>query len=338
MAETNRRVLLASRPDGWVNADNFTLDTQPIAAPGDGQVLCRNLFLSVDPYMRGRMNDVKSYVPPFQIGEPLAGGVVAEVIESNAPGLAAGDHVVGMLGWEQYSVTDGAGLRKIVAGNHPLSYHLGILGMPGLTAYVGLMNVGECKAGDEVLVSAASGAVGSVVGQIARNTGCRVVGSAGSDEKVAWLKDSLGFDEAFNYKTVDSIHATVRAAFPKGIDVNFENVGGEILEAAIWNMALFGRIALCGMIANYNDKPENMPAGPRGMTALIGRNVKMQGFIVSNYQQDAPKWDALARGWLDESKLEYRETIADGIDNAPSAFIGMLKGDNFGKQIVQIAG
>ena len=186
-------------------------------------------------------------------------------------------------------------------------------------------------------MSAASGAVGSVVGQIAKNIGCRVVGSAGSDDKVAWLVDELGFDDAFNYKTVDSVHARMRQAFPKGIDVNFENVGGEIFEAAIWNMAPFGRIALCGMIANYNDKPEETPPGPRGMTALIGRNVKMQGFIVSNYAADAPKWDAMARAWLTEGKLKYRESIAEGIDSAPDAFVGMLKGQNFGKQIVKIA-
>ncbi|MEN7341477.1 MAG: NADP-dependent oxidoreductase [Pseudomonadota bacterium] len=337
MTTINRRVLLASRPSGWVSEENFTVDEQPVGSPADGQVLCRNLYLSVDPYMRGRMNDVKSYVPPFQIGEPLAGGAVAEVIESRADGFQKGDHVMGMLGWESFSCVDAAGLRKVEAGEHPLSYHLGVLGMPGLTAYVGLMTVGECKEGDSVFVSAASGAVGSVVGQIAKNVGCRVVGSAGSDDKVAWLVDELGFDGAFNYKTVDSVHARMRQAFPKGIDVNFENVGGEIFEAAIWNMAPFGRIALCGMIANYNDRPEETPPGPRGMTALIGRNVKMQGFIVSNYASDAPKWDAMAREWLTAGKLQYRETVAKGIENAPGAFIGMLKGQNFGKQIVKIA-
>lgn len=337
MTETNKRILLASRPDGWVTPDNFELDEQPIGEPAAGEVLCRNLFLSVDPYMRGRMNDVKSYVPPFQLGAPLAGGAVAEVVESRADGIKRGDHVVGMLGWEQYSVVAGEGLRVVQAGSQPLSYHLGILGMPGLTAYVGLVEIGQCKDGDEVLVSAASGAVGSVVGQIARNLGARVVGSAGSDAKVAWLKDSLGFDDAFNYKSVDSIHARVKQAFPKGINVHFENVGGDIFEAAIWNMAVFGRIALCGMIAEYNIRPEDMRPGPRGMTALIGRNVMLQGFIVSNYPQAAPKWDTLCRDWLEAGKLEYRETIADGIGAAPAAFIGMMKGENFGKQIVRIA-
>ncbi len=337
MSIENTRILLASRPDGWVTSDNFTVDTQPVGEPGPGEVLLRNLYLSVDPYMRGRMNDTKSYVPPFQIGQPLSGGVVAEVVESRADNFKPGEHVTGMLGWEEYSVASAHGLRKISAGGQPLSYHLGILGMPGLTAYVGLNIVGECKPGNAVLVSAASGAVGSVVGQIAKNQGCYVVGSAGSDEKVAWLKDTLGYDQAFNYKTVDSIHGAVRAAFPKGIDVYFENVGGEMLEAAIWNMKPFGRIALCGMIADYNARPDEMPTGPRGMALLVGRSVKMQGFIVANYPEAAAQWDSLCRQWLSEGKLTYRESVAEGIRSAPEAFMGMLKGENFGKQIVKIA-
>lgn len=336
MAKTNKRILLKSRPEGWVTEDNFASDEQPAGEPGDGEILVRNIYLSVDPYMRGRMNDVKSYVPPFQIGEPLQGGVVGQVVESRNPRFSEGDYVMGMLGWENYSVSDGEGVHKLEAGIAKLSYFLGILGMPGATAYVGLVHIGDCKEGEKVLVSAASGAVGSVVGQIAKNMDCHVVGSAGSDEKVAWLTDELGYDEAFNYKTVGSIHKEVRRLFPEGIDVYFENVGGEMLEAAIWNMAQFGRIPLCGMIANYNAKPEDMPPGPRGMTNLIGRSVRMQGFIVTNYPEQNRKWVELGARWLAEDKLKYRESVAEGIENAPAAFIGMLKGENFGKQIVQL--
>lgn len=337
MTDTNKRVLFRQRPVGPVTEAQFEFDEQPVPDPADGEVLVRNLYLSVDPYMRGRMNDVKSYVPPFQVGAPLQGGVIGEVAASRAEGFAKGDHVTGMLGWEQFSVADGRALRRIEAGGHPLSYHLGILGMPGLTAWVGLKVIGACKPGEAVLVSAASGAVGSVVGQIARNLGCHVVGSAGSDEKVAWLSDDLGFDVAFNYKTVDSVHATVRDAFPKGINVNFENVGGDMLEAAIWNMAPFGRIVLCGMIANYDARPEEMPPGPRGLTNLIGRSVRMEGFIVSNHLQHAPEWDRQCREWLNTGEIRYRESVAEGLDRAPEAFMGMMSGRNFGKQIVKIA-
>lgn len=333
----NKRILLAGRPDGWVDDTHFTEDTQPVPTISDGEVLLKTLYLSVDPYMRGRMNDTKSYIPPFQIGQPLSGGVVAQVVESKNPKFEVGDTVMGLLDWAQYSVSTGEGLRKVHGGGYPLSYHLGLLGMPGLTAYVGLVEVGRCKEGDNVFVTAASGAVGSVVGQIARNMGCYVAGSAGSDEKVAHLKDTLGFNDAFNYKTVDSVHKTIAGCFPKGIDVAFENVGGAQFEAAIWNMALFGRIALCGMIADYNISREDMPVGPRGMTNLIGRNVTLQGFIVSNYPDAAPKWDAQCRAWLAEGKMTYQESVADGISEAPSAFVGMLKGQNHGKQIVRVS-
>ncbi|MEL6870626.1 MAG: NADP-dependent oxidoreductase [Pseudomonadota bacterium] len=332
----NTRILLAARPDGWVDDSHFTQDTQPVPEPGDGQILLRTIYLSVDPYMRGRMNDTKSYIPPFQIGEPLSGGVVAEVVHSNHADFAVGDTVIGLLDWAEYSVSNGEGLRKVHAGGHPLSYHLGILGMPGLTAYVGLVEVGRVQAGESVFVTAASGAVGSVVGQIARNMDCYVAGSAGSDAKVAHLKNTLGFNDAFNYKSVDSVHKTIAGLFPKGINVAFENVGGAQFEAAIWNMAVFGRIALCGMIADYNISRSEMPAGPRGMTNLIGRNVTLQGFIVSNYPQAAPAWDAQCREWLAAGKMTYDESVAEGIGAAPGAFVGMMKGENFGKQIVKV--
>ena len=253
-AESNKQIRLASRPSGWVTNDNFALTEGTISDPADGEVLIRNIYMSVDPYMRGRMNDVKSYVPPFQIGEVLQASVVGQVVASRYDGIAEGDHVMGMLGWENFSVCDGRLLRKIHPGLAPLSYHLGILGMPGMTAYVGLMKIAKAKPRDNVFVSAASGAVGSVVGQLAKIHGCHVAGSAGSDEKVALLSDEFGYDGAFNYRTSKDLSASLRAVSPKGIDVLFENVGGELFEAALWHMRDFGRVALCGMISNYNDE------------------------------------------------------------------------------------
>jgi len=336
MPQTNRRVLLASRPEGWPSAENFLLDEQAIPEPGPGEFVTQNLYLSVDPYMRGRMNDVKSYVPPFQIGEVLQAGVVAKVIASQHDGFQVGDHVVGMLNWENYTLTQGAMIRKIDPEIAPLSYHLGILGMPGATAYVGLTHIAACQEGEKVFVSAASGAVGSVVGQIAKNLNCYVAGSAGSDEKVSYLIDELGFDSAFNYKKADSIHNAVSTAMPKGIDVYFENVGGEMLEAAIWNIRNQGRIALCGMISDYNTAPAELPPGPRGLAILVGRSVRMQGFIVSNYPELSAEWTKMGAKWLSEGKLHYRESTVKGIENAPAAFMGLLKGENFGKQVVKL--
>lgn len=335
MTTTNIQVRLASRPEGWVSAENFELAEAPVPKPGDGQVLVHNIYLSVDPYMRGRMNDVKSYIPPFRIGEVLQAGVVGQVVESRYEGIAEGDYVMGMLGWENYSVSDGRLVRKIPQSKVPLSYYLGVLGMPGMTAYVGVTKIAEAKKGDRVFVTAASGAVGSVVGQIAKILGCEVAGSAGSDAKVALLKEQFGYDRGFNYKSVESLHAAVAEANPKGIDVLFENVGGEIFEAALWNMRDYGRIALCGMIADYN--LEEAPPGPRGMMLMIGRRLKMQGFIVTDHPNACDEYVKKAIGWLDEGKLNYHESIAHGIENAPQAFLDMLRGKNTGKQIVQLA-
>lgn len=336
MPESNQRVILKSRPEGWVTPDNFALETAPARDPGDGELLIRNVYLSVDPYMRGRMNDAKSYIPPFEVGEPLQGGVVGQVAASRNPAFSEGDWVSGMLGWENYSISNGEGLQKVDRELAPLSYHLGILGMPGMTAYVGLIGVGELQEGENVFVTAASGAVGSVVGQIAKNMDCYVAGSAGSDEKVAFLTEELGFDAAVNYKTVDKPVAAVREVCPKGIDVHFENTGGPMFEAAIFNMRERGRIALCGMIADYNADPQELPPGPRGLFVLIGRSIRMQGFIVFNYPKLCAEWVKLGAGWLREGKLVYRESVAEGIENAPGAFIGMLEGENFGKQIVRL--
>lgn len=334
-AESNQQIRLASRPTGWVTNDNFTLTEEAVAEPADGEVLIRNIYMSVDPYMRGRMNDVKSYVPPFQIGEVLQASVVGQVVASRYDGIAEGDHVMGMLGWENFSVCDGRLLRKVHPGLAPLSYHLGILGMPGMTAYVGLMKIAKAKPGDNVFVSAASGAVGSVVGQLAKIHGCHVAGSAGSDEKVALLKDEFGYDGAFNYRTSKDLSASLREVSPKGIDVLFENVGGEIFEAALWHMRDFGRVALCGMISNYND--EELQPGPRGMGIIIGRRLTIRGFIVTDEPKACEEYVAKAIQWLEEGKLKYRETIVEGVENAPQALIDLLKGRNIGKQIVRLS-
>lgn len=332
---TNKQIRLASRPSGWVTADNFTRTEEAVSDPGPGQLLVRNLYLSVDPYMRGRMNDTKSYVPPFQLGDVLQGGVVGEVIASRNKDYAEGDCVVGMLGWENYSLSDGAGLHKVTKTSAPLSYYLGILGMPGMTAYVGLHVIGRAQRGETVFVSAASGAVGSVVGQLAKLHGCIVTGCAGTDDKVELLKAEFGYDAAFNYRQSKALPKSVAAICPDGIDVDFENVGGEIFEAALWNMRNFGRIALCGMIANYND--ESLQPGPRGMATVIGRRLTIQGFIVSDHAQAGREYVGKAAKWLAEGKLRYHESIAEGIENAPRAFIDMLHGKNIGKQIVWLA-
>jgi NADPH-dependent curcumin reductase CurA len=330
----NKQIRLASRPVGWVTEDNFTLSEAELPEPGEGQVLVRNVFMSVDPYMRGRMNDTKSYVPPFQIGEVLQAGIVGQVRVSNHPDYAEGDYVVGMLGWENYSLSDGTQLRKIEAGSVPLSYHLGILGMPGMTAWVGLHEIARLQADDNVFVSAASGAVGSVVGQLAKLHGCSVSGCAGSDDKVALLTDEFNFDAAFNYRDSKSLPKSIAGVCPEGIDVNFENVGGEIFEAALWNMRDFGRVALCGMISNYND--EKLQPGPRGMNVIIRNRLRIQGFIVTDHPEACQEYVVKAAGWLAEGKLKYRETVDEGIEQAPRAFINMLKGGNTGKQIVQL--
>jgi len=331
----NKQIRLASRPSGKVTESNFTVTEEPVPEVSDGQLLVRNIFMSVDPYMRGRMNDVKSYIPPFQIGEVLQAGVVGQVVASRNDDYREGDYVTGMLGWENYSLSDGAQLRKVAADSLPLSYHLGVLGMPGMTAYVGLFTIAAAKPDDAVFVSAASGAVGSVVGQLAKIHGCRVSGCAGSDDKVTVLTETLGYDAAFNYRKSDSISASIKEVCPDGIDVNFENVGGDIFEAALWNMRNFGRIALCGMISNYND--EELKPGPRGMNVIIGRRLTIKGFIVSDHPKACQEYVTKASAWLVEGKMTYHETIVEGVENAPRAFIDLLDGRNMGKQIVQLA-
>jgi NADPH-dependent curcumin reductase len=339
MTTTNRRFVLASRPTGDPHEDNFRLETQPVPEPGPGQVLVRNHYLSLDPYMRGRMSDQKSYAAPQPIGEVMIGGTVGEVVASRADGFAPGDWVVGMGGWQEYAVHGGegrpAGLRKVDPTHVPLSAYLGAVGMPGVTAWYGLNAICEPKAGETVAVSAASGAVGGVVGQLAKAKGCRVIGVAGGKEKCDYVVGELGFDACLDYKatpTLEGFHAALREVTPGGVDCYFENVGGMVLDAMMAQMNAFGRIAVCGMIAGYSGAPIAMHFP---QLILVSR-LKMQGFVVSEQPAAWPKALPELGALVASGQLKYRETIASGLDSAPGAFIGLLKGKNFGKQLVKL--
>ena len=329
-----REIILASRPDGWPTVANFALVQTPHQDLADGQVRVRNLFMSVDPYMRGRMNDVKSYVPPFEVGKPLEGGVVGEVIESRSPDLAVGDLVMHMLGWRDEAVLDARHARKVakIEGLSPSAY-LGVLGMPALTAYVGLLDIAAFQPGDSVFVSGAAGAVGSVAGQIAKLKGAsRVIGSAGSDDKVRWLTE-IGFDAAFNYKTAPVLDQ-LRSAAPGGIDVYFDNVGEDHLDAALWVLNTHGRVAMCGAIARYNDT--ELTPGPSAIAMVITKRLTLRGFIITDHQDRLPAMIAEVGGWLREGKLLHTETVVEGLEHAPDAFISLLRGANTGKMIVRL--
>jgi NADPH-dependent curcumin reductase CurA len=328
----SREIRLASRPHGWPTTDNFALARVELPAPRVGQVLVRNLYISVDPYMRGRMNEAKSYVPPFQVGQPLEGGAVGEVVESRADGIKTGDIVTSMRGWREYFVADAGEVRAVDSPVQPFSAYLGVLGMTGLTAWVGL-NLVDVKAGDRVFISGAAGAVGSVAGQLAKLRGCFVAGSAGSPQKVRMLVDELGFDAAFNYKDGD-LPGQLHAAAPDGIDVYFDNVGGEHLEAALSAMRLHGRIIVCGAISKYND--EAPTPGPRNLALVIGKRLSMKGFIVSDWLRDMPEFLRHATGYLTGGKLRLKETVVEGMEHAPQAFLDMLKGGNVGKMVVKL--
>ncbi|AXI77457.1 NADP-dependent oxidoreductase [Peterkaempfera bronchialis] len=331
---TGRAWHLVARPRGWPTPEDFALRETPVPQPGPGQILVRNEYLSVDPYMRGRMNDVPSYVPPFRLGEPMDGGAVGRVVASEAAGFMTGDTVLHGLGWREYAVVDADHAVTVDPEAAPLSAFLGVLGMPGLTAYAGLLEVGSFKEGEAVFVSGAAGAVGSLVGQIARLRGAsRVVGSAGSPEKVARLVDEYGFDAAFNYKDGPVAEQLAKAA-PEGIDVYFDNVGGEHLEAAIGALRVHGRVTLCGAIAQYNDT--EAPAGPRNLALAIGRRLRLQGMLVRDHAALQPQFTAEVGGWLREGRIRYDETVVDGIENAVDAFLGMLRGANTGKMVVRL--
>jgi NADPH-dependent curcumin reductase CurA len=334
----NQQIVLASRPAGEPTVDNFRLVETSVPALADGQVLVRHHYLSLDPYMRGRMNDGKSYAQPQPLDAVMIGGTVGEVVESRHPGFAAGDRVVGMGGWQQYSVVDATQLgmlRKVDTTHIPLAAYLGAVGMPGVTAWVGLTQIIAPKEGDTVVVDAASGAVGSAVGQLAKARGCRVVGLAGGADKCAYVKDELGFDACIDYRQHPDLKSMLRAlkeAAPNGIDGHFENVGGLILDAVMLRMNAFGRIAFCGMIAGYNGEPIPM-ANP---SLILVSRLKLQGFIVSEHMNLWPQALKELGTMVATSKLKYRETVAEGLAAAPEAFLGLLKGRNFGKQLVKL--
>ena len=330
----SREIRLKSRPEGTPDAAHFELATVDVGQPGAGEVLVRNTFMSVDPYMRGRMYDRASYVPPFQIGAVLQGGAIGEVVASGAEGFAPGDLVSSMFGWREAFVAPAAALEKLPRqAGVPDQAFLGVLGMPGLTGYAGLREIGQPKPGETVFVSGGAGAVGSVVAQVAKIMGCTVVATAGTDAKCDWLR-SRGVDHAINYKTCGNLLEAVRSAVPKGIDVYFDNVGGEHLEVAIEMARPFARLAECGMISGYNSM-EAIP-GPRNIIQVVGKSLRIRGFIVSEFASLRPQFLADMMGWIAEGKLAWEETVFEGVDKAPDAFIGLFSGGNTGKMLVKL--
>lgn len=329
----SREVQLAARPAGEPKPTDFKLVEVDVPDPGPGQVLVRNRWMSVDPYMRGRMNDARSYVPPFALDAPLDGGAVGEVVRSEDDRFKAGDWVLHQLGWRELAVVPAAGAQPIDPDVAPPSAYLGVLGMPGLTAYVGLFEIAQLRDGDSVFVSGAAGAVGSLAGQLAKVHGCRVVGSAGSADKVAYLTGELGFDEAFNYKD-GSVHELLARSAPDGIDVYFDNVGGEHLEAALTAMRQNGRVAMCGAISLYN--ATEPPPGPRNLGFVVGKRLTLRGYIVSDHFDQIPAFRREVGELLREDRVRYRETVVRGLEHAPDAFIGLLRGENVGKMVVEI--
>ena len=327
------QIVLASRPKGLPVSDNFRMEEVELAAIKAGEILLKGMYYSVDPYMRGRMNDAKSYTAPFEIDKPFNGSVIGKVTESRSDKFTPGDVVVGHFPWQKDFVATEKELTKIDTTLAPASYYLSILGMTGLTAYFGLMHIGKPKAGETVVVSGAAGAVGIVVGQIAKIQGCHVVGIAGSEEKVASLKTDFGFDESINYKTTKDMNKAIAAACPKGVDVYFDNVGGEISDAVIKNLNFHARIPLCGQISLYNST--ETPMGPRLQPMLLTRSVLMQGFIISNFQAQFPEGIQKLGEWVKEGKLKFTETIEQGFENLPKALLGLFNGDNTGKMVVE---
>ncbi len=323
----SREIRLKQRPVGMPKESDFEIAEVTVAAPKAGEVLVRNIYMSVDPYMRGVVRNVA-------LGGPLEGGCVGQVVQSGSESFLVGDYVLGGLGWREYYLASPKSLSQIDPTLAPIQSFIGAVGMPGRTAYFGLLDVGEPKAGETVFVSAASGAVGAIVCQIAKIKGCRVVASAGSDQKVNWLLEKAGVDAAFNYKRVDNLIDELKQHCPDGIDIYFENVGGAHLEAALSLMNMYGRIPLCGMIAHYNDV-EPTP-GPKNLSTAIGKRLKLQGFIVTDYADRTPDFYADMRQWISEGKMHWEETIVEGLENAPQAFISLFKGENMGKMIVKI--
>ena len=329
----NTQVLFSNRPEGAPAESNFEIVKTPIPVAGDGQVVRETIYLSLDPYMRGRMSAQKSYASGAKLGEPMVGQTVSRVIESKNPKFRPGDYVLTLDGWQQYGISDGKGLRKLNPEEAPISWALGVLGMVGLTAYVALLDIGKPKEGETVVVSAAAGAVGSIAGQIAKIKGCRVVGVAGTDEKCKWVVNGLGFDACINYKTED-LGAALKAACPKGIDVYFDNVGGAVLEAVLKRINVHARIPLVGLISQYNDA--KLPPGPNLGSILVNRAL-IQGLIIFDHVDRMPDFMRDMSQWLREGKVKYREDVIQGLENAPRAFIGLLKGENIGKRVIQVS-
>jgi NADPH:quinone reductase len=333
MDKTNREFLLVSRPKGMPTDDNFMLQTNRVPKVNDGEVLVQTIYLSVDPYMRGRMNGVKTYTSPFELNQVLTGGVVGRIIESKHDKFEVGDIIEGRLNWADYTVTSGKEIRKVDHSLAPISTALGVVGMPGLTAYFGLLDIGKPKGGETVVVSGAAGAVGTVVGQIAKIHGCRVVGIAGSDEKNTYLETELGFDATINYKT-ENVNEALKKKCPDGVDVYFDNVGGEISDTVMSLLNFQARIVICGIISEYNNTE---PAtGPRIQRYLLNRSALMKAYIVGDYYERFDEGYEQLGKWVSEGKLTYRENIVDGLENTPKAFMGLFRGENIGKQLVRV--
>lgn len=333
----NIAITLAARPEGEPKDSDFRIEERTAPEPGEGEVLLKTLYLSLDPYMRGRMSGAKSYSSPVEIGDVMVGQTVSKVVASNHHDLAVGDHVLGNAGWQQYAVSNGSDLRKLDPGHGPVSYALGVLGMPGHTAYVGLLDIGRPQAGETVVVSAASGAVGQVVGQIAKLKGCYVVGVAGSEDKCAYVVDELGFDACVNYKR-DAFEDELAQACPDGVDVYFESVGGRVLDAVLPLLNIGARIPLCGTIAHYNatSLPEGPNRVPQLMRTLLVKRVTIRGFIIFDHYDRYPDFLRDMSQWLAEGKVRYREHVVDGLENAPAAFRALMRGDHVGKMLVRV--
>ena len=330
----NEKILLVNRPKGTLQKSDFRFEEAAVPELQNDQVLVKTIYLSVDPYMRGRMSDRKSYIPPFELNEVISGGVVGQVVESRSGELAEGDFVIGNLGWQRYNAVSDAEVRKLDPSLAPLTANLGVLGMTGLTAYFGLLDIGNPQEGETVVVSGAAGAVGTIVGQIAKIKGTRVVGIAGSDEKIAYLKEELGFDEAINYKT-EKVYEALKTACPDGVDVYFDNVGGEISDSVLGLINKGARIPVCGQIALYN--LEKADVGPRMQSQLLINSALMKGFIVSDYAAHFEEGAIELAKWLKEGKLSYSENIVEGFENTIDAFLGLFTGENTGKQLVKVA-
>jgi len=330
----NKTILLEKRPVGKPQLSDFKFVSNEVENINAGELLLKTTYVSVDPYLRGRMSDAKSYVPSFELHKPIISGIVAEVIDSKNNAFKKGDFVSGMLAWKEFQKSNGEGLLKVDASKAPLSAYLGVLGMTGLTAYLGLTEIGKPKKGETIVVSGAAGAVGSIVGQIAKLFGCKVIGIAGTDDKVTMLKSSLGFDEAINYNTTKNMAAAIKEAAPNGVDIYFDNVGGPISDAVLFNINQFARIIICGAISVYNniELPKSVSVQP----FLIKNSALMQGFIVFNYAEKYPEAIEQLSQWLSEGKLTYTETIAEGFDTIPQAFLDLFEGKNSGKMLVKI--